>query len=263
MKKLLVLSVIFVLALGACSPAEEAVGGMGGGPMMGGGNGSITMQLHHSTVPEQYAGNVSPVSADDEASIARGQEIFRINCAECHGDGGMGDGQTGQQLDPPPAFIAHTSQMMSDSYLFWRVNEGGAEFGTGMPTFKEKLTEEEIWDAINYVRALGAGTAMPSENGMGGAMYDPEYERIRHEEMVTAAMDEDLIDQAQADNFILVHEALSAYMLENDIRPGAQSVDQMQPEIFAALVEAGTLAQEQVDGFNAVHQLLLDEGLMR
>ncbi len=263
MKKLLVLSVILVLALGACSPAEEATAGMGGGPMMGGGNGSITMQLHHSTVPEQYAGKGSPVSADDEASIARGQEIFRINCAECHGDGGMGDGQTGQQLDPSPAFIAHTSQMMSDSYLFWRVNEGGAEFGTGMPTFKEKLTEEEIWDAINYVRALGAGTAMPSGSGMGGEMYDPEFERMQHEAMVTDAMDAGLIDQAQADNFLLVHEALSAYMVENDIRPGAQSVDQMQPEIFAALVEARTLTQAQVDGFNAVHQLLLDEGLMR
>jgi hypothetical protein len=37
----------------------------------------------------------------------------------------------------------------------------------------------------------------------------------------------------------------------------------MQPEIFAALVEAGTLTQGEVDSFNEVHQLLLDEGLMQ
>ena len=261
MKKLLAISVVLILALGACSPAEEAFDGMGG-PMMG-GESSVTMKLHHSTVPEPYTGAVSPVSPDDQESIARGQEIFRINCTECHGDGGMGDGQTGEQLDPSPASIAHSSQMVSDGYLFWRVNEGGTEFETGMPTFKEKLTDEEIWDTINYVRALGAGTAMPAENGMGGAAYDPEFERVHHEEMLAAAMDEDLIDQAQADNFMFVHEALSDYMVENDIRPGAQSVDEMQPAIFAALVEAGTLTQEQVDGFDAIHQLLLDEGLMK
>ena len=259
MKKVFLLSIVLMLALSACGPKETS--GMGG-PMMDGESG-ITMQMHHSAVPEPYAGMVSPVSRDDQESIARGQEIYRINCAECHGDGGMGDGQTGEQLETKPAFIAHTSQMMSDSYLFWRVNEGGAEFGTGMPTFKEKLSEEEIWDAINYVRALGAGAAMPAGSGMGGAMYDPELENAQHEAMVNDAMDKGLIDQAQADNFLLVHEALNTYVIENDLRAGAQSMDEMQPEIFAALVEAGTLTQEQVDGFNEVHQLLLDEGLMR
>ncbi len=262
MKRRFVLSAILVLVLSACG-AEEATSGMGRGPMMGGGESSITMQMHHSTVPEEYAGKVSPVSHDDEESIARGQEIYRINCAECHGNGGMGDGQTGEQLETKPAFIAHTSQMMSDSYLFWRVSEGGADVGTGMPTFKEKLTEEEIWDAINYVRALGAGTAMSANSGMGGAMYDPELENAQHEAMVNDAMDKGLIDQAQADNFLFVHEALNDYVMENDLRAGAQSIDDMQPEIFAALVEAGTLTQAQVDSFNDVHQLMLDEGVMR
>ena len=40
-------------------------------------------------------------------------------------------------------------------------------------------------------------------------------------------------------------------------------MDEMQPEIFARLVENGALTQEQVDSFNDVHQLLLDEGLMQ
>jgi mono/diheme cytochrome c family protein len=261
MKKVLFLSVLLGLALSACAGGEA--GGAGFGPMMGGGESNITMNMHHSSVPEPYAGLVSPVSSDDAESIARGQEVYRVHCAECHGDGGMGDGQTGEQLSTKPAMIAHTSQMMGDSYLFWRVNEGGVDVGTGMPTFKEKLSEEEIWDAINYVRALGAGTAMPAGDGMGGAMYDPEFENAQHEAMVNDAMDKDLIDQAQADNFLLVHEALNTYVLENDLRAGAQSIDDMQPEIFAALVEAGTLTQAQVDSFNEVHQLMLNEGVMK
>ncbi|MBT3337625.1 MAG: cytochrome c [Anaerolineae bacterium] len=257
MKRYLILSTVLILTLSACSPAGEAAG-----PMMMGGENNITMRLHHAEIPEPYTGLVSPVTADAE-SIARGQEVFRIYCAECHGDGGMGDGQTGELLNPSPAVLSHTAQMTSDAYLFWRISEGGAEFGTGMLSFKEKLEEKEIWDAINYIRALGSGDAMPAENGMGGAAYDPEYERIHHEEMLAAAMDEDLIDQAQADNFMLVHETMGDYIVENDLRAGAQSVDEMQPEIFAALVEAGTLTQDQVDGFNTVHQLLLDEGLMQ
>ena len=261
MKKFLLVSVAALLMLTACG-AEETTGGMGPGSMMGGEN-DMMRTMHHSTVPEPYAGVVSPVSAEDEESIVRGQEIYRINCAECHGDGGMGDGQTGEQLETKPAFIAHSSQMMSDGYLFWRVNEGGAEVGTGMPVFKEKLSEEEIWDVINYVRALGAGKAMPVDSGMGGEMYDPEFERVQHESMLADAMDEGFIDQAQADNFMFVHEVMDGYIKENDLRAGAQSVDEMQPEIFAALVEAGTLTQEQADSFSEVHQLLLDEGLMR
>ena len=81
--------------------------------------------------------------------------------------------------------------------------------------------------------------------------------------MIDDALAGKYITQEQADNFMLVHEALNDYMVENDIRAGAKSVDEMQPEIFAALVEIGTLTQGEVDSFNEVHQLLLDEGLMQ
>ncbi|MBT3314333.1 MAG: cytochrome c [Anaerolineae bacterium] len=255
MKKILILTLTLILT--ACSPTSEE-----SGHMSGMGPNSTIRNMHHAEIPAPYDGIQSPVEADAE-SIERGKEIYRINCAECHGDGGMGDGQTGEQLNTPPAFIAHTSQMMSDGYLFWRVNEGGTDIDTGMPAFKEKLEEEEIWDAINYVRALGSGEVMPAESGMGGEIYDPEFERAHHQSMIDDALAGKYITQEQADNFMLVHEALNDYMVENDIRAGAKSVDEMQPEIFAALVEIGTLTQGEVDSFNEVHQLLLDEGLMQ
>ncbi|MCP4139734.1 MAG: cytochrome c [Chloroflexi bacterium] len=245
MKKMLVL--IFIMLLTACSSTSRESGHMGGGM----GSDNLMRTLHHAEIPAPYAGIQSPIEADF-ASIERGKEIYRISCAECHGEGGMGDGQTGKLLNPSPAFIAHSSQMTADGYLFWRISEGGAEFGTGMPAFKDKLEENEIWDAINYVRALGRDES-----------YDPEFERAHHQSMVDNAIEEEFIDKEQADNFMLVHEALNTYMAENDIRAGAKSVDEMQPEIFAALVEIGTLTQEEVDSFNDVHQLLLDEGLMQ
>ncbi|MBT3187862.1 MAG: cytochrome c [Anaerolineae bacterium] len=263
MKRLLSLSFVLVLVLGACSSApaaEEAASESGPGSMMMGGH-STTMSFHHAEVPDAYVGMKSSVEADAE-SIARGMDVYTLTCAVCHGDGGMGDGPAGAALDPSPAPVAHTSQMMGDGYLFWRVSEGGVDEGTGMAAYKAILSEEEIWDVINYIRALGSGDVMPPENGVGGAAYDPAAERANHESMLAEALSQDLIDTDQSNNFMLVHDALDAYILENDISPGSEGIGGQQDEIFAALVEAGTLTQEQVDSFNEVHELLLDEGLM-
>ncbi len=40
-----------------------------------------------------------------------------------------------------------------DEYLLWTVSEGGKEFGSEMPAFKEQLSREEIWHIIAYMRA--------------------------------------------------------------------------------------------------------------
>tara|TARA_B100000965_G_scaffold389567_1_gene395364 strand:- start:2633 stop:2872 length:240 start_codon:yes stop_codon:yes gene_type:complete len=32
-----------------------------------------------------------------------------------------------------------------DEYLMWAISEGGEEFGTDMPAFKETVSEDEIW----------------------------------------------------------------------------------------------------------------------
>ena len=149
-------------------PTAETVG-MG---KMGRGRGM--MQFHHSTVPEGYAGITNPIPADD-ASIARGGETYASHCASCHGDGGMGDGPGGVSLDPAPAPLAYTGQMMGDDYLFWRVSEGGLgdPFNTGMIPWGNILTEDQRWDVLNYVRALGSGQVMSGHNE-GSAMFDEE-----------------------------------------------------------------------------------------
>jgi len=49
------------------------------------------------------------------------------------------------------------------------------------------LSEEEIWDVINYVRVLGAGQVKPRQN-MGGQAMDSEAETRMHEGMLTAGV---------------------------------------------------------------------------
>ena len=172
-------------------------GGMMGG-MMGGATGGMMggmMDRHHATVPEEYRGVTNPAAVTD-ASLERGAEVYSLNCASCHGDGGMGDGPAGLVLDPPASPIAHTSQMLGDDYLFWRLSEGGAHFASAMPAWKEILDEQTRWDLINYMRALGSGDVTPRRMA-GGATFDPQQELLHRQEMLDTALADEVISQTQ------------------------------------------------------------------
>ena len=67
-----------------------------------GGPGSSMMQFHHAQIPDEYASLTNPVVADAD-SLARGEKLYAALCATCHGDTGMGEGPTGQALDPRPS----------------------------------------------------------------------------------------------------------------------------------------------------------------
>lgn len=275
MKRILSMFVIMVVGLTACSQGEngangaeagngtdavDAAGERQDGMGMGMGPGGGMMERHHATIPGDYAGLSNPVPAEEE-SLARGAESYATQCASCHGDGGMGDGPAGVALDPAPAAIAHTSQMMGDDYLFYRISEGGAfaPFNSAMPRWQEALDEQTRWDIINYVRALGSGQVMPGA-GMGGMTFDPEAEALKHEEMARQGVAQGVITQEGADTFLAVHAELDALMAEGVERMGG--MDDMQTTMLAQLVENGRISQEQADTFSEAHESLLAAGLM-
>ena len=101
------------------------------------------------TVPADFAGKTNPLGAD---AATAGAEVFKTNCAACHGDAGHGDGPAGAALDPAPKNLAELQTRAGDDYLFWRVNTG--KEGTAMVAWKGVLTEEQIWQVIAFVRTL-------------------------------------------------------------------------------------------------------------
>lgn len=100
-------------------------------------------------VPADYAGKANPLGAD---SATTGAEVFKTNCATCHGDSGHGDGPAGVALDPAPKNLAELQKIASDDYLFWRINTGRE--GTAMIAWKGTLTEDQIWQVVAYIRTL-------------------------------------------------------------------------------------------------------------
>lgn len=100
-------------------------------------------------VPAEYAGKTNPLRAD---AASEGAKVFKTNCETCHGPQGYGDGPAGQALDPKPKNLPELAAQVGDDYLFWRVNTGKP--GTSMAPWAGILTEEQIWQAVAFIRTL-------------------------------------------------------------------------------------------------------------
>ncbi|NPA46881.1 MAG: c-type cytochrome [Chlorobi bacterium] len=90
--------------------------------------------------------------AGDEASVKKGEKIYRSLCAACHGATGKGDVPSMQSLNPKPTDLTSEAvQKQSDGAIFWKISEGRGM----MASYKNMLTEEERWSLVNYIRSLG------------------------------------------------------------------------------------------------------------
>jgi mono/diheme cytochrome c family protein len=121
--------------------------------------GMRARMLRHMTymqygVQKEYQGAQSTVGSAQEVIVA-GRELYVKNCATCHGMKGMGDGNASNSLLPSPALLAFMIQrpISVDEYLLWSISEGGKDFSTDMPAFKDTLSRNEIWTIVAYMRA--------------------------------------------------------------------------------------------------------------
>lgn len=83
--------------------------------------------------------------------LSQAKVLYTQMCAPCHGDKGRGDGPAAAALNPRPA--DHSSkaiQAESDGSLFWKMTTGRGP----MQSFKAKLTDEQRWGLVNYIRTL-------------------------------------------------------------------------------------------------------------
>lgn len=107
-------------------------------------------------VPPEYAGKLMPAGMrDDPSARVTGEDIYEgkvnpeVNCARCHGSDGKPTklGKGALDLSDPAASKKH-----SDARWFWRLSE--KKSGSKMPGYKDKLSEEQRWQVIAYLRTL-------------------------------------------------------------------------------------------------------------
>ncbi len=134
--------------------------------------GMMTRLLRHTTymhygVPPEYEGVKSTVQPSPQTTAA-GAAVYASQCASCHGRDGLGDGDAENAISPSPALLAYMIRrpISVDEYLLWSIADGGTQFQSQMPAFKDKLSRDEIWQVIAYMRAgfpavSATGKALP------------------------------------------------------------------------------------------------------
>jgi len=113
----------------------------------------------------------------DETNLIAGAKVYKEQCAVCHGLPGEAKSAISTGMFPKPPELFHGTGVTDDDAWesYWKV-ENGIRM-TGMPGFKDRLTEPQIWQVTVLVKnadkiseavrkELAAGASTPMEMAM-------------------------------------------------------------------------------------------------
>lgn len=110
-------------------------------------------------IPAEEAARKNPVEATS-TSIAQGRQIYRTQCAMCHGESGDGKGDLAEVMglklldyrDPK------SLETFTDGELFYITKKGKGK----MPGQEGRMSDRQLWHLINYIRSLARKEGRPA-----------------------------------------------------------------------------------------------------
>jgi mono/diheme cytochrome c family protein len=102
------------------------------------------------TPPPEARLQKNPVQVN-ESTVAGGEALYKARCTNCHADNGDGKGEESSRYSPAPADLTDPRvRSETDGELFWKITKGRRP----MPSFQNKLSDEERWEVVIYLRTL-------------------------------------------------------------------------------------------------------------
>ena len=141
-----------------------------------------------------------------EAGLAKGANLYTIFCAICHGDKGNGLGYIyDEEANPNAAYPLAPASFLTDEFL---AASNGRYYNAiyygynAMGAYKDKMSYEERWQVIHYIRLLQArqtekeygpmANTLNPEFGLPGEFYEAFPGRVVDDgESMTAGGDAD------------------------------------------------------------------------
>ena len=111
-------------------------------------------------VPDEYKKLKNPV-VPSESTMKAAARLYVDQCAECHGERGKGDGPKAAMHRPLPADLTDARQLsaVTDGEIFYQISEGKRP----MPSFKNRLTQDQRWALVLLVRSFAQPPAPPAK----------------------------------------------------------------------------------------------------
>ena len=108
------------------------------------------------TTPRAEAAKMKNPVAANAASVSTGQQLYTKYCRFCHGTTGKADSPAApKDMKPSNLSDATWDRGSSDGEIFVVIQEGaGPEFK--MKGLKGKLSDQDTWHLVNYVRSLSS-----------------------------------------------------------------------------------------------------------
>jgi cytochrome c oxidase cbb3-type subunit II len=107
------------------------------------------------------SGDPLPVTEDN---LLRGKEVFLARCVGCHGPKGDGKGPAATFMSPPPADFTDKDDACcggdtGPGDFYYRILRGWT--GTAMENFGDRLSVNDIWRVVLFVKTIPNGTLAP------------------------------------------------------------------------------------------------------
>ena len=110
---------------------------------------------HFRPGPAAPAEEVANRLEESDPLIAEGQRLFhRMNCSGCHAAGGGAIG--------PALMDDEWIYGQSAGNIFWTIIEGRPQ---GMPAFGGRISEDQVWKIVAYVRSMSKLTEISAGSG--------------------------------------------------------------------------------------------------